>query len=112
MGVFESSIAVFLAPIKEYLADESVSEVMINGPKEIWVERKGKLMQVPVEFHDAIRMAVEYVKHDSPDVPVLMPNGKTPTAIQVVTDLGLEDLVLADEVYDDGDDAPYGRPSA
>lgn len=67
---------------------------------------------VPVEFHDAIRMAVEYVKHDSPDVPVLMPNGKTPTAIQVVTDLGLEDLILADEVYDDGDDAPYGRPSA
>lgn len=63
MGVFENSIAVFLAPIKEYLNDETVSEVMINGPKEIWVERKGKLQQVPVEFHDetALQAAVRNI---------------------------------------------------
>jgi pilus assembly protein CpaF len=63
VGVFENSIAVFLAPIKEFLDDESVSEVMINGPKEIWVERKGRLMRVPVEFHDetALQAAVRNI---------------------------------------------------
>ncbi len=63
MGVFTNSIATFLAPIKHYLDDESVSEVLINGPKEIWVERKGKLVQVPEGFHDegALQAAVRNI---------------------------------------------------
>ena len=31
-SVFEDSIATFLSPIVGFLADDSVSEVMINGP--------------------------------------------------------------------------------
>ena len=50
MGVFEDSVATFLAPVKSYLADDSVSEVLVNGPAEIFVERKGLLERVPEHF--------------------------------------------------------------
>ena len=33
----------FLRPIEAYLKDESISEVMINGSQEIYIESKGKL---------------------------------------------------------------------
>ena len=48
--VFSSSIDNFLEPIADLLADESISEVMINGPKEVFVERKGKIHKVPNQF--------------------------------------------------------------
>ncbi len=48
--VFSSSIDNFLEPIADLLADESISEVMINGPKEIFVESKGKIHKVPNQF--------------------------------------------------------------
>ena len=34
------------------LKDDSITEVMINGPKKIFVERKGKLQLTNVQFHD------------------------------------------------------------
>ena len=50
--VFTSSIDNFLEPIADLLEDESISEVMINGPKEVFVERKGKIHKVPNQFTD------------------------------------------------------------
>ncbi len=41
-----------LGPIEPLLKDESITEVMINGPKKIFVERKGKLQLTNVQFHD------------------------------------------------------------
>lgn len=41
-----------LGPIEPLLKDETVTEVMINGPKKIFVERKGKLQLTNVQFHD------------------------------------------------------------
>lgn len=41
-----------LGPIEPLLKDDTVSEVMINGPKMIYVERKGKLMLTNVQFQD------------------------------------------------------------
>jgi pilus assembly protein CpaF len=32
-----------LGPLEPLLADESVSEIMVNGPNHIWVERSGKI---------------------------------------------------------------------
>jgi pilus assembly protein CpaF len=52
MGVAEDIVEVFLSPISEYLKDESVSEILINGPHDIWVERKGKLMRTEAQFHN------------------------------------------------------------
>ena len=37
-------------PIEQFLADESVSEVMVNGPNQIYIERRGRLTQVNARF--------------------------------------------------------------
>lgn len=39
-------------PITPLLKDESVSEIMVNGPQQIYVEKKGKLLISPVVFRD------------------------------------------------------------
>lgn len=49
-AIFEESLAYFLAPVKDLLADESVSEIMINGADTIYVERKGMLERAPNVF--------------------------------------------------------------
>jgi pilus assembly protein CpaF len=40
-------------PIEPYLADDSVSEVMVNGPDRIYIERGGRLSAVPARFINA-----------------------------------------------------------
>ncbi len=39
-----------LGPLQPLLEDESVTEVMVNGAKNIYIERKGKIHRVPVTF--------------------------------------------------------------
>jgi pilus assembly protein CpaF len=39
-----------LGPLEPLLQDETITEVMVNGPKNIFIERKGKLERVPVTF--------------------------------------------------------------
>ena len=39
-------------PITDLLNDGTVTEVMVNGPKKIFVERKGKIQQTDNEFRD------------------------------------------------------------
>ena len=39
-------------PLEVLLEDSSVSEIMVNGPKQIYVERRGKLVKAPVTFQD------------------------------------------------------------
>ncbi len=85
MGIFDKSIATFLAPVKEFLDDDTVTEVLINGPTEIWVERKGKLERTTASFGDetqlqaAVRNIAQFVKRqiDSqhPTLDARLPNG-------------------------------------
>jgi pilus assembly protein CpaF len=49
-GAFAESIPRFLQPIRELLDDPAVSEIMINGPEEIWVERGGILSRTDLRF--------------------------------------------------------------
>ena len=35
-------------PLERLLADDSVSEIMVNGPFDVWVEREGKLSPTKV----------------------------------------------------------------
>ena len=37
-------------PLQPLLEDDSITEIMVNGAKNIYVERKGKLTRVPVAF--------------------------------------------------------------
>ncbi|AJQ26834.1 CpaF family protein [Pelosinus fermentans] len=45
-----------LGPIEPLLKDETVTEIMINGPKHIFVERLGKLHLTKVQFHDDMHL--------------------------------------------------------
>src|SRR3954453_8555239 len=39
-------------PLERLLADDSISEIMVNGPGEIWIERQGRLYETTVRFND------------------------------------------------------------
>jgi pilus assembly protein CpaF len=41
-----------LGPLEPLLADESVTDIMVNGPYQVYVERKGKLELTDVVFRD------------------------------------------------------------
>ncbi|TWT37462.1 putative conjugal transfer protein/MT3759 [Posidoniimonas corsicana] len=41
-----------LGPLELLLKDPSISEIMINGPKTVFVEKSGKLVKTPVVFRD------------------------------------------------------------
>jgi pilus assembly protein CpaF len=43
----------FLAPILPFLDDDTVTEILINGPDSIYVEREGKLEKADVAFEDS-----------------------------------------------------------
>src|SRR5262245_44152200 len=41
-----------LGPLEPLMRDPAVTDIMINGPKVAYVERKGRLERVDVNFHD------------------------------------------------------------
>jgi len=43
-------------PLDALLNDDSVTEIMINGPHEMYVEREGRLARVESPFHDAAQL--------------------------------------------------------
>ena len=52
--LFEQIVAEILGygPLEPLLKDPSITEIMVNGPKSIYVERNGKLERVPTVFED------------------------------------------------------------
>lgn len=52
--LFESIVAEILGfgPLEQYLSMDGVTEIMVNGPKHIYIERAGKIQRVSVEFED------------------------------------------------------------
>ena len=65
--IFEKTIYHFLEPIGEFLRDPTVTEIMVNGPNEIYVERKGQLTLTEAKFPNesmlmaAIRNILQFV---------------------------------------------------
>lgn len=41
-----------LGPLEPLLDDESVTDIMVNGPDQVYVERKGKLVLADIKFRD------------------------------------------------------------
>src|SRR4026209_2966649 len=39
-------------PLERLRADDSITEIMVNGPGEIWIERQGRLYETTVRFSD------------------------------------------------------------
>ncbi len=60
---FSQATTGFLKPISSYLNDPDVSEVMVNGASQIYVEKKGKLYRTKARFEDeeALMSAVRRV---------------------------------------------------
>jgi len=50
--LFEQIVAEILGlgPLEPLLADDSITEIMVNGAKNVYVERSGKLERTPVTF--------------------------------------------------------------
>jgi pilus assembly protein CpaF len=49
-NVFSQTVLQFMGPVKEFLLDDDVTEVMINGPEEIYIEQRGKLIKTDRRF--------------------------------------------------------------
>ena len=62
-AIFEASVNYFLEPIGSFLEDESVSEIMVNGFDDIYIERQGKLVHTEAQFpsDDALLTAIHNV---------------------------------------------------
>ncbi|PWH14567.1 MAG: type II secretion system protein E [Anaerolineae bacterium] len=78
-------------PIQPLLDDPDVSEVMVNGPKKVYIEKKGKLLKSGVTFENdahVIRVIERIVlplgrriDADSPTVDARLPDGSRVNAI-------------------------------
>jgi pilus assembly protein CpaF len=89
--VFEETLLQFLAPIRPFLDDPAVSDIMINGPFQIYVEKKGMLHLTGARFETrealvaALRNAAQFVgKHVDELKPILegrLPDGSRIEAI-------------------------------
>jgi len=82
--MFWASMESFFGPIWPYIDDPSVSEIMVNGPHEIFVEQKGKLERAPVTFTEeglraAIMNVAQYVgkrvNEENPYMDARLPDG-------------------------------------
>jgi pilus assembly protein CpaF len=89
--VFEASVQYFLEPIGYLLDDESVTEIMVNGFNDVYIERGGKLEHTDAQFasDDALLSAIhniaQWVGRDiDEEHPVLdarLPNGSRVHAV-------------------------------
>jgi pilus assembly protein CpaF len=80
-----------LGPLEPLLADESISEIMVNGPDQIWVEREGKLVETNAHFtdEDHIRRIIDRIisplgrrcDETTPMVDARLPDGSRVNAI-------------------------------
>ena len=61
--IFAASLDFFLSPIGPFLKDDTVTEIMVNGFYEIYIERRGRLEETDARFpsEDALRSAVNNV---------------------------------------------------
>ncbi len=78
-------------PIQDLLHDDGISEIMVNGPHQVWIEREGKLYLTDISFADAdhvIRVIQRIIaplgRHcdeASPMVDARLPDGSRVNAI-------------------------------
>jgi len=78
--------ALGLGVIEGFLADPSVTEIMVNGPGDIWIERDGRLERVEARFEseEQLRQTIDRivqqvnrrVDESSPMVDARLPSGE------------------------------------
>jgi pilus assembly protein CpaF len=78
-------------PIEPYLMDETITEVMVNGPRHIYIERAGKIEQVDAVFLNdehvlriidrIIAPMGRHIDETSPRVDARLPDGSRVNAV-------------------------------
>jgi pilus assembly protein CpaF len=78
-------------PLERLLADESVTEIMVNGPYDVWVERQGRLYETTVRFTDdshlrriinkIVAQVGRRIDESSPLVDARLPDGSRVNAV-------------------------------
>jgi pilus assembly protein CpaF len=78
-------------PLERLLADDSVTEIMVNGPFDVWVERQGRLYETTVRFKDEshlrriinkmVAQVGRRVDESSPMVDARLPDGSRVNAV-------------------------------
>ncbi|MFT4010072.1 MAG: CpaF family protein [Nocardioidaceae bacterium] len=78
-------------PIEPFLRDPDLTEVMVNGPDSIWIERSGRLQKVDGRFNDEahLRRTIDKivsrigrrVDESSPMVDARLPDGSRVNAV-------------------------------
>jgi pilus assembly protein CpaF len=78
-------------PLERLLADDSVTEVMVNGPFDVWVERQGRLYETTVRFNDELHLSRiinkmvaqvgRRIDESSPMVDARLPDGSRVNAV-------------------------------
>jgi len=91
VDVFESVLRTALAPVAPFLDDESVTEIAINSPSEIFIERRGQLSRTDAKFDSgdsllsALRIIAQYVgrplDEQHPILEARMPDGSRVEAL-------------------------------
>jgi pilus assembly protein CpaF len=91
--LFEQIVAEILGfgPLEPLLADESITEIMVNGPHKVFIERQGKLEKVKISFEsDEHLMRIidrivsplgRRIDESSPYVDARLPDGSRVNAI-------------------------------
>ena len=84
-AVFEATIDHYLAPLRPYLADTAVSEVMVNRFDDVFIERDGRLVKTDAAFADAeayeaaVNNVLQYtgrsISDEAPLVDARLPDG-------------------------------------
>jgi pilus assembly protein CpaF len=80
-----------LGPLEGLLADPSVSDILVNGPHQVYVERNGKLVKTEVNFSDdehlmkiidkIVSRVGRRIDESSPMVDARLPDGSRVNAI-------------------------------
>jgi len=80
-----------LGPIEPYLADDTITEVMVNGPKHVYIERAGKISKVDATFlnDEHVKRIIDriiapmgrHIDETSPRVDARLPDGSRVNAI-------------------------------
>ncbi len=78
-------------PLERLLADDSVTEIMVNGSSDVWIERRGRLYETTVKFTDdahlrriinrIVSQIGRRVDESSPMVDARLPDGSRVNAI-------------------------------
>ncbi len=86
-----SFLVLFLAPVREFLEDDDVSEIMINGPHQIYIEKHGKLQRTTAAFasEPALKAAASNIaksvgrilNEDNPRLDARLPDGSRVHAV-------------------------------